>query len=151
MVFRFTQPDLIEFDHQDFSNLITYSNMASEGNIDADACMRTPPPPSSSRPFPVPEPTLKLDTMAQILFFFHIANWMYILTDPLMLDTAPFMLTKTIHRDVYPAIDPVQNPGVSAEGKVAIVTGATGGLGFVGSSPSNCPRKEALGDTFRFN
>ena len=42
------------------------------------------------------------------------------LTDQLMLDTAPFMLTKTIHRDVYPAIDPVQNPGVSAEGKVAI-------------------------------
>lgn len=50
-----------------------------------------------------------------------------------MIDTAPFMLTKTMHRDVYPAIDPVQNPAVSAEGKVAIVTGATGGLGFVGS------------------
>lgn len=68
-----------------------------------------------------------------------------------MLDTAPFMLTKTMHRDVYPAIDPVQNPAVRAEGKVAIVTGATGGLGFVGSWPPNCARKEALGVTFRLN
>lgn len=50
-----------------------------------------------------------------------------------MLDTAPFMLTKTMHRDVYPAINPAQNPDVRAEGKVAVVTGATGGLGFVSS------------------
>lgn len=71
---------------------------------------------------------------------------MDILTDQLMLDTAPFMLTKTMHRDVYPAIDPVQNPAVSAEGKVAIVTGATGGLGFVGFWPSPPPPTEALGD-----
>ncbi|KAI3401096.1 hypothetical protein diail_241 [Diaporthe ilicicola] len=43
--------------------------------------------------------------------------------------TAPFMLTKSMHRDVYPAIEPARNPDVRAEGKVAIVTGATGGLG----------------------
>lgn len=61
-----------------------------------------------------------------------------------MLDTAPFMLTKTIHRDVYPAIDSTQNPAVSAGGKVAIVTGATGGLGFVGFWPPPCPPKGKL-------
>lgn len=61
-----------------------------------------------------------------------MGNLVDILTKQLMLDTAPFMLTKTMHRDVYSAIDPAQNPAVSAEGKVAIVTGATGGLGFVG-------------------
>lgn len=44
------------------------------------------------------------------------------------------MLTSSMHRDVYPAIDPAQNPTVTAEGKVAIVTGATGGLGFVSLS-----------------
>lgn len=49
----------------------------------------------------------------------------------MILDTAPFMLTKSTHRDVYPAIDPAQNPDVNAKGNVAIVAGATGGLGFV--------------------
>ncbi|KAG8165427.1 hypothetical protein KVR01_005702 [Diaporthe batatas] len=44
--------------------------------------------------------------------------------------TAPFMLTKSLHRDVYPAVDPVNNPSVRADGKVVIVTGASGGLGF---------------------
>lgn len=66
-----------------------------------------------------------------------------------MIDTAPFMLTKTMHRDVYPAIDPAQNPAVNAEGKVAIVTGATGGLGFVGSCPSPPPPTEAFGDILK--
>lgn len=47
--------------------------------------------------------------------------------------TAPFMLTKSLHRDVYPAVDPVNNPSVRADGKVVIVTGASGGLGFVSS------------------
>ena len=42
--------------------------------------------------------------------------------------TLPYMLTKSMHRDVYPAIDP-KNPALSAEGKVIIVTGAGGGLG----------------------
>lgn len=41
------------------------------------------------------------------------------------------MLTKSMHRDVYPAIDPTRNPDVRAEGKVAIISGASGGLGFV--------------------
>lgn len=44
--------------------------------------------------------------------------------------TAPFMLTKSMHRDVYPAVDPT-NPSLSASGKVVIVTGASGGLGYV--------------------
>lgn len=45
--------------------------------------------------------------------------------------TAPFMLTKAMHRDVYPAVDPVNNPAIQVEGKVVVVRGATGGLGFV--------------------
>lgn len=45
--------------------------------------------------------------------------------------TAPFMLTKSMHRDVYPAVDPVKNLSISADGKVLVVTGAGGGLGFV--------------------
>ena len=47
--------------------------------------------------------------------------------------TSPFQLTKTMHRDVYPAIEPT-NPALSAKGKVIIITGAGGGLGAV--SPS---------------
>ncbi|KAL5320073.1 hypothetical protein ACEPPN_013133 [Leptodophora sp. 'Broadleaf-Isolate-01'] len=43
--------------------------------------------------------------------------------------TTPFMLTKSLHRDVYPAVDPT-NPDLSAKGKVVIVTGAGGGLGY---------------------
>lgn len=49
--------------------------------------------------------------------------------------TAPFMLTKAMQRDVYPAVDPVNNPAISAEGKVVIVRGATGGIGFVRNPP----------------
>ena len=44
--------------------------------------------------------------------------------------TTPFQLTKSMHRDVYPAVDPT-NPALSAKGKVAIITGAGGGLGAV--------------------
>ena len=44
--------------------------------------------------------------------------------------TAPFQLTKSLKRDVYPAIDP-KNPTLSAKGKTILVTGATGGLGGV--------------------
>jgi hypothetical protein len=44
--------------------------------------------------------------------------------------TAPYSLTKTYHRDIYPAVDPT-NPELSASGKVIVVTGAAGGVGFV--------------------
>ena len=49
--------------------------------------------------------------------------------DPNML-TTPFQLTKGMHRDVYPAVDP-SNPELKAEGKVVLVTGAGGGIGYV--------------------
>ena len=51
--------------------------------------------------------------------------------------TTPFQLTKSMHRDLYPAIDPT-NPALSAKGKIAIITGAGGGLGAV--SPPNFSR-----------
>ncbi len=44
--------------------------------------------------------------------------------------TSPFQLTKSMHRDLYPAVEP-SNPAISAKGKVVIVTGAGGGLGNV--------------------
>ncbi|KAK8060540.1 hypothetical protein PG996_010470 [Apiospora saccharicola] len=44
--------------------------------------------------------------------------------------TAPFMLTKTMRREIYPAVDPSTNTSLSAKGKVVIVTGASGGIGF---------------------
>lgn len=47
--------------------------------------------------------------------------------------TTPFQLTKSMHRDLYPAIDPT-NPALSAKGKIAIITGAGGGLGAVSTS-----------------
>jgi FlaA1/EpsC-like NDP-sugar epimerase len=40
----------------------------------------------------------------------------------------PFQLTKSMHRDVYPAVDPA-NPKLSAKGKVVLVTGAGGAIG----------------------
>lgn len=49
--------------------------------------------------------------------------------DPNML-TAPFQLTKGMHRDVYPAIDPKKFASLAAD-KVVVVTGAGGGLGYV--------------------
>ncbi|KAJ3563660.1 hypothetical protein NPX13_g8119 [Xylaria arbuscula] len=45
--------------------------------------------------------------------------------------TAPFMLTKSMHRDMYPAIDPATNSALNASSKVVMVVGATSGLGFV--------------------
>ncbi|KAF7538266.1 hypothetical protein G7054_g3070 [Neopestalotiopsis clavispora] len=44
--------------------------------------------------------------------------------------TAPFMFTKSMHRDVYPAIDPTENEDLRADSKVVIIFGATSGLGF---------------------
>jgi hypothetical protein len=45
--------------------------------------------------------------------------------------TLPFMLTKSMHRDVYPAIDPAANEKLIASSKVVMVFGATSGVGFV--------------------
>ena len=45
----------------------------------------------------------------------------------------PFQLTKSIHKDLYPALDP-KNPDLSATGKVVIITCATGRIGFVSAS-----------------
>ncbi|KAF2027844.1 NAD(P)-binding protein [Setomelanomma holmii] len=42
--------------------------------------------------------------------------------------TTPFQLTKSMRRDIYPAIDP-KNPDLNAAGKVVLITGATGGIG----------------------
>ncbi|KAF2228574.1 NAD(P)-binding protein [Viridothelium virens] len=42
--------------------------------------------------------------------------------------TAPFQLTKSLRRDIYPAIDP-KNPELSAASKTVLITGATGGIG----------------------
>ena len=47
--------------------------------------------------------------------------------------TTPFMITKTKHRDPYPAILP-SNPSNSQKGKIIIITGASGGIGAVRSS-----------------
>ena len=46
--------------------------------------------------------------------------------------TTPFQLTKGLHRDLYPAVDPM-NPELKATGKTVLITGATGGIGGVGS------------------
>ncbi|KAH7094405.1 hypothetical protein FB567DRAFT_2653 [Paraphoma chrysanthemicola] len=42
--------------------------------------------------------------------------------------TTPFQLTKSMRRDIYPAIDP-KNSELGAAGKVVLITGATGGIG----------------------
>lgn len=55
--------------------------------------------------------------------------------DPNML-TSMFQLTKSMHRDVYPAIDP-KKLGHLASDKVVIVTGAGGGIGYVSYYSSN--------------
>ena len=44
--------------------------------------------------------------------------------------TSPYQLTKSMHRDLYPAVEPT-NPALSVKGKVVIITGAGGGLGAV--------------------
>ncbi|PSN64877.1 NAD(P)-binding protein [Corynespora cassiicola Philippines] len=42
--------------------------------------------------------------------------------------TWPAQLTKAVHRDMYPPLNPSQ-PSLSAEGKIVLVTGVTGGIG----------------------
>ena len=42
---------------------------------------------------------------------------------------ASSQFTPTVHRDVYPAINPVTNPALSQKGKVIAITGATRGIG----------------------
>ncbi|KAF2711925.1 NAD(P)-binding protein [Pleomassaria siparia CBS 279.74] len=42
--------------------------------------------------------------------------------------TLPFQLTKSMRRDVYPAVDPA-SPDLKVTGKVILITGAAGGLG----------------------
>ncbi|KAH6639400.1 hypothetical protein C7974DRAFT_388438 [Boeremia exigua] len=42
--------------------------------------------------------------------------------------TTPFQLTKTMRRELYPAIEP-RNPELSATDKTVLITGATGGIG----------------------
>ncbi|KAI4598851.1 hypothetical protein KJ359_002744 [Pestalotiopsis sp. 9143b] len=44
--------------------------------------------------------------------------------------TAPFMLTKSMHRDVYPTIDPTHNKDLRADSRVIVIFGATSGLGY---------------------
>ncbi|KAF9732657.1 hypothetical protein PMIN02_003284 [Paraphaeosphaeria minitans] len=50
--------------------------------------------------------------------------------DPKVL-TALFQLTKAMHRDVYPPIDP-KKLAPFASNKVILITGSGGGLGYVG-------------------
>ncbi len=45
--------------------------------------------------------------------------------------TGPFLLTRTGHRDPYPAISP-ENPRNSQAGKIIIITGGGSGIGAVG-------------------
>lgn len=40
------------------------------------------------------------------------------------------MLTKSLQRDVYPAIDPTKNSDLRAQNKVVLITGGASGLGF---------------------
>ncbi len=46
--------------------------------------------------------------------------------------TTPFLLTKTGHRDPYPAILP-DKPENSQNGKIVIITGGGSGIGAVGA------------------
>lgn len=51
--------------------------------------------------------------------------------DPNMF-TTPFQLTKSMHRSVYPAVDPeIASVKAAGTGKVVVITGAAGGLGYV--------------------
>ena len=52
--------------------------------------------------------------------------------------TAPFQLTRSMKRDIYPAVDP-KNPSLKANDKVVLINGAAGGLGGVGPPPSFLP------------
>ncbi|KAK5696215.1 hypothetical protein LTR97_008635 [Elasticomyces elasticus] len=42
--------------------------------------------------------------------------------------TKPFQLTKTMHCDVYPSVNP-KNPELRVEGKLVLITGGAGGIG----------------------
>lgn len=44
--------------------------------------------------------------------------------------TTPYQLTKGMHRDVYPTVDP-SNTDLRVDGKVVLITGAGGGIGYV--------------------
>ena len=44
--------------------------------------------------------------------------------------TYPFQLTPSIHRDVYPYLDPTRAE-LSAQGKTVLITGVAGGVGKV--------------------
>jgi hypothetical protein len=44
--------------------------------------------------------------------------------------TTPFAITKTVHRDPYPAISP-EKPENSQAGKIIIITGGGSGIGAV--------------------
>ncbi|KAK7541483.1 hypothetical protein IWX49DRAFT_613115 [Phyllosticta citricarpa] len=44
--------------------------------------------------------------------------------------------TPTVHRDVYPAIDPRSNPALSQAGKIVVITGASSGIGAEGLAPA---------------
>lgn len=62
--------------------------------------------------------------------------------DPDML-TAPFQLTASMRRDVYPAVDP-KNPELNVKGKVVLITGAAGLLGHVSYYHLAEPGKDTL-------
>ncbi|KAI1174694.1 NAD(P)-binding protein [Nemania sp. FL0916] len=42
--------------------------------------------------------------------------------------TWPYQLTKVVHRDMYPAVEP-SNPDLAANGKTVLITGVSGGVG----------------------
>ena len=50
--------------------------------------------------------------------------------------TKPFQLTKSMHRQLYPSLEP-SNPNLKASGKVVLITGAGGTLGGVSMARSN--------------
>ena len=49
--------------------------------------------------------------------------------------TKPFQLTKSMHRQLYPSLEP-SNPNLKASGKVVLITGAGGTLGGVSMARS---------------
>lgn len=60
--------------------------------------------------------------------------------------TSPFQLTKSMHRDIYPALDPT-NPHLSASGKVVLITGAGGRIGSVSACRSILTESKSLATT----
>ncbi|KAI1329897.1 hypothetical protein F5Y16DRAFT_397008 [Xylariaceae sp. FL0255] len=58
--------------------------------------------------------------------------------------TAPFMLTKGMHRDVYPAIDPKTNSELNASSKVVMIIGATSGLGYATAKSWSAAKAEGI-------